>query len=57
MARFNALYTLNPLMYTLAATVKLGPLDKDFKYSDILINKRLKKKVIYDFKNNTTSYE
>lgn len=32
---------INPLMYTLKASVKMGPLDKEFEYSNILWNLKL----------------
>lgn len=43
---------INPLMYAFTATVKLGPLDKDFTYSDILWDIRKVKKVIYNMETN-----
>ncbi len=42
---------LNPLMYSFTLTAKLGPLDKEFKHSDILWNIRMKRKVIYNMKD------
>jgi hypothetical protein len=35
---------INPLIYTLKASVKMGPLDKEFEYSNILWNLKLESK-------------
>ncbi|MEC3908207.1 hypothetical protein VOI54_14345 [Tamlana sp. 2201CG12-4] len=43
---------INPLMYAFTATVKLGPLDKDFTCSDILWNIRKVKEVIYNMETD-----
>jgi hypothetical protein len=34
---------INPLIYSLKAAVKLGPLDKEFEYSDMLWNTKIEK--------------
>ena len=39
----GAFLYINPLMYTLKASVKIGPLDKEFEFSDILWNLKLEK--------------
>ncbi|RSC93666.1 fibronectin type III domain-containing protein [Tenacibaculum singaporense] len=41
---------INPLMYSFTATAKLGPLDKEFKFSDILWNIRYKKQIKLNIK-------
>lgn len=41
---------LNTLMYTFTATAKLGPLDKEFKFSDILWGIRYKKTIKFNVK-------
>jgi Fibronectin type III domain len=41
----GAILYINPLIYTLKASVKMGPLDKEFEYSDILWNLKLEKTV------------
>lgn len=44
---------INPLTYNITATAKMGPYDKDFKYSDVLWNIQMKKMIIYNMETDT----
>jgi hypothetical protein len=48
---------INPLMYNFIATAQLGPLAKDFKYSDILWDIRKQKRVVYNMETSELTYE
>ena len=44
---------IDPLMYNFIAIAKLGPLDKEFTYSDILWDIRIQKISVYNMKTNS----